>query len=405
MIRWYLGVDWADREHAVWVEDEQGTKVLFRAVAHTGDALTEFGRWLDEQRAAGRELWAAIERPDGAVVDLLLDHGVVVYPINPKALDRARDRFRMSHAKSDPFDARVLATFLRTDQGHLTALQPSSEAAQELKLLTRDYQRLVRQQARLRNQLIATLKAYYPRPLELFPDINTPTARAFLRRFPTPADVTALSRPVWRRWARTQHVKRSQELWECLQVTQVPVPPHVVRAKARLLQVLLSQLEATVAAVDGYRQAVADFFAEMPAGDWARSLPGGQQGTIVPTLIAELGDAPARWQSVQHLQAQAGMVPVTSRSEKHVAVGFRWACNMHLRYAAHTLAWVSLCRSDWALAYYRRQRARGHSHHRALRALGAKWLKIIFAMQARQAPYDENAHLAMMARQQCRQVA
>ena len=79
MIRWYLGVDWADREHAVWVEDEQGTKVLFRAVAHTGDALTEFGRWLDEQRAAGRELWAAIERPDGAVVDLLLDHGVVVF--------------------------------------------------------------------------------------------------------------------------------------------------------------------------------------------------------------------------------------------------------------------------------------------------------------------------------------
>ena len=174
MIRWYLGVDWADREHAVWVEDEQGTKVLFRTVAHTGAALVEFGRWLDEQRAEGRELWAAIERPDGAVVDLLLDHGVVVYPINPKALDRARDRFRMSHAKSDPFDARVLATFLRTDLGHLTALQPSSEAAQELKLLTRDYQRLVRQQARLRNQLIATLKAYYPRPLELFPDISIP---------------------------------------------------------------------------------------------------------------------------------------------------------------------------------------------------------------------------------------
>ena len=105
MSRRYLGVDWADREHAVWVEDEQGTKLLFRAVAHTGEALVEFGRWLDEQRAQGLELWAAIERPDGGVVDLLLDHGVVVYPINPKALDRARDRFRMSHAKSDPFDA------------------------------------------------------------------------------------------------------------------------------------------------------------------------------------------------------------------------------------------------------------------------------------------------------------
>ena len=147
------------------------------------------------------------------------------------------------------------------------------------------------------------------------------------------------------------------------------------------------------------------FFAAMPMGDWARSLPGGQHGTIVPTLLAELGDAPGRWQSVSHLQAQAGMVPVTSRSGKHLAVGFRWACNMHLRHAAHTLAFVSLCRSDWALAYYRQQRARGHGHHRALRALGAKWLKIIFVMWVRQIPYDENHHLAMMARQQCRQVA
>ena len=405
MSRRYLGVDWADREHAVWVEDEQGTKVLFRAVVHSGEGLAEFGRWLDEQRAQGLELWAAIERPDGGVVDLLLDHGVVVYPINPKALDRARDRFRMSHAKSDPFDARVLAAFLRTDHAHLMPLQPSSEAAQELKLLTRDYQRLVRQHTRLHNQLIATLKAYYPRPLELFPDITTPTARAFLRTFPTPTDVAELPRRVWRRWARTQHVKRSQALWELLQQPQVPVPPHVVRAKARLLHVLLTQVEATGAAVESYRQAIADFFARMPAGDWARSLPGGQQGTIVPTLVAELGDAPDRWQSVQHLQTQAGMVPVTSRSGKHHAVGFRWACNMHLRYAAHTLAFVSLCRSDWALAYYRQQRARGHSHHRALRALGAKWLKIIFAMRARHAPYDENSHLAMMARQQCRQVA
>ena len=74
MNRWYLGVDWADRAHAVWVEDEAGTKVMSRTVAHTGEGLAEFGRWLDEQRADGMELWAAIERPDGSVVDLLLDH-------------------------------------------------------------------------------------------------------------------------------------------------------------------------------------------------------------------------------------------------------------------------------------------------------------------------------------------
>ena len=93
------------------------------------------------------------------MVDFLLDHGVVVYPVNPKALDRARDRFRQGGAKSDPFDARVLADFLRTDHPRLRPLLPSSEAAQELKLLTEDCQRQIGQQTRLVNQLTATLKA------------------------------------------------------------------------------------------------------------------------------------------------------------------------------------------------------------------------------------------------------
>ena len=166
-MRYYLGVDWADQTHAVWVVDERGTKLTARAVPHTAEGLSEWGRELDEWRTQELELWAAIERPDGRVVDFLLDHGVVVYPVNPKALDRARDRFRQSGAKSDPFDARVLAEFLRTDHAHLRALQPSSEAAQELKLLTEDCQRQVRQQTRLVNQLTATLKAYYPRALEV----------------------------------------------------------------------------------------------------------------------------------------------------------------------------------------------------------------------------------------------
>jgi len=112
-VRYYLGVDWADQTHAVWVGNESGTKTAARTVPHTAEGLSEWGRELDEWRAQGIERWAAIERREGRVVDFLLDHGVVGYPVNPKALDRARDRFRQSGAKSDPFDARVLADFLR----------------------------------------------------------------------------------------------------------------------------------------------------------------------------------------------------------------------------------------------------------------------------------------------------
>jgi transposase len=406
-MRDYVGVDWADAEHAVWVDDEMGTKVMSRTVPQTVEGLTDFGRWLDERRAAGREVWAAIEKPDGRIVDFLLDHGVVVYPINPKAVDRARDRFRMSGAKSDPFDARVLATFLRTDHGHCAPLRPSSEAAQELKGLSRDHRRHVRQQTRLLNQVTAALKAYYPRALEVVAELKTEWGRAFLRAYPTPAALATLTERRWQRWARDHRLseERARELWAVIAAPQWAVPAHVVRVQARLVAALLEQLDVTVTTVSSYRRVIDDFFARMPAATWARTLPGGRSGTTVPSLYAELGDAAGRWQSFRHLQGHGGAVPVTERSGKHVVVHFRFACNTHLRDAVQQFARQSLQQSEWARAYYDRCRQRGHRHHHALRALAAKWLKIIFVLWSRQIAYDENYHLATIGRQHLRQIA
>lgn len=406
-MRYYIGVDWADAADAVWVEDEQATKILSRSVAHTVETFTEWGRWLDEQRAAGVELWAAIEKPEGRVVDFLLDHGVVVFAVNPKAVDRARDRFRASGAKSDPFDARVLATFLRTDHHHLSPVRPSSEAAQELKGLTRDYARHVRQQTRTLNQLTAALKAYYPRALEVCDDLKSQWARDFLRDYPTPAVLTALTERQWQRWARGRRLsaERLAAVWTVLHAPQLPVPLHVVRVQTRLLGALLEQLDVSIRTVHSYREAITDFFARMPAATWATSLPGGRSGTTVPTLCAELGDAAGRWETFRHLQAHAGSVPVTNRSGKSVTVFFRFACNRHLRQAIHQFAANSILYSEWARAYYDRCRQRGHRHHHAIRALAAKWLKILFVLWTRQVPYDETHHLATMARQHLRQAA
>src|SRR5256712_11610636 len=275
-MRYYLGVDWADQTHAIWVVDEHGTKVAGRTVPHTAAGFSEWGRQLDEWRAQGIGLWAAIERPEGRVVEALLDHGVRVYPVNPKALDRARDRFRQSGAKDALFDARVLGGFLRTDHAHLMALEPSSEAAQELKLLTEDYQRQVRTQTRLVNQLTATLKAYCPRALEVA-ELTTALAPAFLQAYPTPATLMVLTERQWQRWAKAHHLSeaRTMALWSSLKAPQLPVPPHVVRAKSRLMQALVTELAAVVAAVGSYRQGVGGFFADPAAAARGRAPAGG----------------------------------------------------------------------------------------------------------------------------------
>jgi transposase len=406
--RYYLGVDWGDKFHQVWVSDRQGQKVAEKKVVEHVEELAEFGRWLNENRAQGIELWAAIEKPQGRIVDFLLDHGAVVYPVNPKALDRARDRFRMSQSKSDSFDAYVLAEFVRTDHAHLRPLEPNSDAAQELKMLSRDQHRLGRQKTRILNQLIRTLKEYYPRPLEVFSDLESKMALDFLKQYPTPQALSELRRKHWNRFAKRQHhlsETRCKELWEKLHKPQLPMPEHVIRAKAQLLEVLRVQLEGLSQAVESYNEKVKRFFASMPAAKLVQTLPGAKGGTIVATLWAELGDAKSRWESFRHLQAEAGVVPVTQASGKSYVVQFRFSCNKLMRHAAYWFAFVSLNHSEWANAYYRDQRAKGHSHHQALRALGAKWLKIIFVMWRDHKPYDENYHLANIARQRMRQAA
>ena len=408
MKRYYIGVDWGDRLHQVHVGDEEGKKVKEVKVQESPEGLAEIGRWLDERRAEGIELWAAIEKPAGRIVDFLLDHGVEVYPVNPKAVDRERDRYRMSGSKSDAFDAYVLAEFLRTDHVHLRALRPSSEKAQELKLLSRDQRRVGRHKTRLLNQLTTTLKEYYVRPLEVFEDLETEVALDFLQQYPTPAHLSALKRKQFNRFVTTQHhlsKQRCEELWEKLQKPQLGVPEHVVRAKAQLLEVLIEQLRASIKAVKIYHHKVESFFAASPAAEFAKTLPGGKSGTLVAAIWAELGDAQGRWESSRHLQAEAGAVPVTKASGKSRVVHFRFACNKHLRYTMYWFSFVSLNQSEWAKLYYRGQRDKGHSHPQALRALGAKWLKIIFVMWRDHTPYDENYHLANIARQKMRQAA
>ena len=405
MKRYYLGVDWADEFDQVWVSDADGNKVTEMKVLQNAPGLSDFGRWLHERKAQAIELWAAIEKPHGRIVDFLLNHGVVVYPVNPKALDRARDRFRMSQSKSDSFDAYVLADFLRTDHARLRALEPDSAPAQELKIVTRDHQRLMRQKNRLLNQIEVTLKEYYPRPLEVIGDLETKISLDFLKAYPTPQALSKLNRRGWNRFAKRQHhlsEARANELWEKLNKAQLAVPEHVVRAKARLLAALVLQLEAALQSVKQYEEQVKGFFASMPAADLVKTLPGGKSGTTVPIIWAELGDAKNRWESFRHLQAEAGVVPVTQSSGKSRFVQFRFACNKHLRHAIYWFSFNSLNRCEWANKYYRDQRAKGHSHPRALRALGAKWLKIIFVIWRDHKAYDENYHLANIARQQMR---
>ncbi len=146
--------------------------------------------------------------------------------------------------------------------------------------------------------------------------------------------------------------RRTEELWQALTKPKLPVPEHVVRAKSKLVEVCVEQLRPLVKAVDQYTREIEGFFARMPAANLVTELPGGKSGTVLPTLWAELGDTQGHWESFRHLQAEAGLVPITRSSGKSRVVLFRFACNKRMRYASHWLAFLSLSRCEWAKAFY-----------------------------------------------------
>jgi len=100
--RFYVGIDWASEAHQACVLDQARRIVSERGFAHAGDALAAFAEWLNE--LAGDDpggAAVAIEIPRGAVVETLVERGFHVYAINPKQLDRFRDRHSVPGAKDD----------------------------------------------------------------------------------------------------------------------------------------------------------------------------------------------------------------------------------------------------------------------------------------------------------------
>src|SRR5207302_2212585 len=69
----------------------------------------------------------AIERPDGLLVERMLDAGLRVLPMHPNQVAAARARFRAAGGKSDRFDAFVLCELARTDNHRFRVLEPDSD--------------------------------------------------------------------------------------------------------------------------------------------------------------------------------------------------------------------------------------------------------------------------------------
>lgn len=387
----FAGLDWASRTHAACVIDENGSVHVQFEINHDAAGLAELCRRL---RSAGVTA-IAIERPSGLLVDALLEAGFSVVPIHPNVVKATRPRYRSHGGKSDASDAYLLADLLRTDGHRFKPLAPQSDDIRALRALVRGRDDLVATRVQLANQLRSLLQSFWPGAAEVFADVDSPIGLAFILRYPTPESASRLG-PKRMAAFCAQHAysgrRSAQELLDRLhQAAAVAVGELEMEAKGELALSLARTLDRLVDQIRLLTSRIEHHVSSIDDGRILMSFP--RAGRICAAqILAELGSVRERFDSDEHLAAEAGVAPVTYASGKTKAVTFRWACNHRLRAALTCMADNSPHANAWAASVYAKARGRGCDHPHAIRILSRAWLRVIWRAWTDRTPYDPARH-------------
>jgi transposase len=402
-VEWFAGIDWASENHQVCVVDARGKCVGERTVAHGGAGIEELCDWLVACTGAKPEAIAvAIEMPHGPVVEALLERGFVVYAINPKQLDRFRDRFTVAGAKDDRRDARVLADSLRTDRHAFRRLSVDDPVIVELREWSRMADDLQQERNRLANRVREQLWRYYPQMLELADDFAADWFLDLWGQAPTPAKAARLRETTIERFLKAHRIRRLQaaEVLRILKQKPLSVAPGVVEAATAHIRTVTArirlvnqQLRAAHRKLDELCDQLIPPEENVPGQGCEqrdvvilRSMPG--LGRInLAVLLAEAWQPLGR-RDYHALRCLSGVAPVTRRSGKTCIVVRRYACNKRLENALYHWARVAIQHDEPSRNRYAALRRRGHSHGRALRTVADRLLSVACTLLEQQTPFD-----------------
>jgi transposase len=390
------GIDWAKDEHALCVIEDSGRNILLEGrYAHREGDIAKMCRSLVD---VGVER-VAIERPEGVLVERLLECGLIVLAIHPNQLKASRPRFRASGArsKSDSFDAFCLAELARTDHHRFRALVPDSDQTKALKVLIRAREDLVATRVALANQLRAELEAFWAGAALLFSEIDSSISLAFLERYPSPKDASRLAEKRLEGFLSKNRYcggKSAPELLKRLRkAPQGRASEAEIEARREAVLALVGTLKVLVERIKHLADRIARAVRAHPDGELFLSLFVSPKSTLTAaSLVAHIGDQRERYPTNEALAAAAGMSPVAVESGKRKVAVFRRACDKRLRRAIATLAESTRHHNGWAKDIYLRARARGCDHAHAIRILGRAWVRVIFRMWQDGQPYDRARH-------------
>jgi transposase len=398
---WMVGIDWATDAHEICVMTRSRDIVSQRKVDHNGPAIAGFIDQLARLCGGKPERVAiAIEIPRGAVVESLAERGFHVYAINPKQLDRFRDRHTVAGAKDDRRDAFVLADSLRTDRPCFRRVRVDEPLVIQLREMSRVDDDLAEDMNRLTNRMREQLHRFYPQLLRLSPSADEPWLWALLELAPTPASGAALEPEQIAKLLASHRIRRLDVETVCAALAEAPlhVAPGAAEAAVAHIKTLIPRLRVTLAQRSTCQREMARLLDELAGGEASgqngghcdvqiiRSLVGvGKK--VAATLLAEASQALAD-RDYHALRAHAGVALVTKQSGRRLVVVMRQACNGRLRNAVYHWARVAVTRDPHSTEVYAKLRARGQTHGRALRSIADRLLRMLVAMLKNRTLYD-----------------
>jgi transposase len=324
----YARIDWAADKHDVLVADEAGAALLSATFAHDEKGLSSLCRTLVRLEVG----LIAIERPDGLLVERLLDAGLRVLALHPNKVAAARDRFRVSGGKSDRFDAFVLCELARTDHHRFRVLEPDSDRTKAIWALTRAREDLVAARTGIVNQLRAELARFWPGPLTLFSHMDAEILLAFLERYPSPADAHGLG--VARMQAFLERERYSGGQHPTALMAKLRSAPRArigeleLAARRRLVLSFVAMVRTLNAQIKDLEREIRAQVRAHPDGSIFLSLFKSPASVITAAeLLAEIGDCRERYPDRDTLAADAGQAAVAQESGKWKTARFRRACN------------------------------------------------------------------------------
>lgn len=396
--RWFVGIDWATASHEICVLDAGGHTIDRRTVEHTGAGIAEFVSYLQEL-AAGEPSGMAIgaETPRGAIIESLVEHQFHVYSLNPKQMDRFRDRHTVAGAKDDRRDALVIADSLRTDQHLFHRVCLDDALVIRIRELSRSEQAIQQQQVRVANQLRDLLWRYFPQLVKLSPALDEPWLWDLLQLAPLPEQAAKLRRPRIEKLLRSHRIRRlnAEEVTAELKTQALQLAPGAADATSEHVLLLLpvlrllhqqrkqivSRIQAVLAQMAEQEQA-----AEHHDLTILLSMPGAGR-VVAATMFAEASQALAE-RDYRALRSYTGVAPVTRQSGKRSSTVMRQSCNPRLRNAVYHWSMGSIQHDERSREQYAALRKKGHSHPRALRGVADRLLAILTAMLKTGTTYD-----------------